>query len=101
MQQTLANSSQLNMAVVSRGTRQLQQQRTNRVQQPQPRQEECPGDAVGGGVGGAQLFMETDPSNSVKEILSSNIGLGEHWSGLVYPDILKFSSNVVFMFPFS
>ena len=78
-----------------------QQQRPNEIQRPQPRQEECPGDAVGGGGGrGAHLFMETDMSNSVQEVLNSS-ELGEDWSGLVYPDILKFSSNVVFMFPFS
>ena len=53
------------MAVLSGETR--QQQRQNEVQWPQPRQEECPGDAVGEerGGGGAHLFMEKDPSNSV------------------------------------
>ena len=43
-----------------------QQQRQNEVQWPQPRQEECPGDAVGEeGGGGAHLFMDKDLSNSV------------------------------------
>ena len=79
-QQTQANTSQLEMAVVSGRT---QQQRPHEVHQPQPRQEESPGVPVGGGGGGGRV---PDPYNSVQEVLKgiSNSELGEdlEWSCL-------------------
>ena len=42
-----------------------QQQKQNEEKWPHPRQEECPGDSVEEEGGGAHLFKEKDPSNSV------------------------------------
>ena len=87
-QQTQENTSQLEMAIVSGGTR--QQQKQHEVQQPQPRQEESPGASVGGSKGGrvpAHLFMEAEPRNFVQEDSNRDFVSGEDRSCLVYPCI--------------
>ena len=51
-----------------------QQQRPHEVQQPQPRQEACPGSSVGGGGRvPAHQSMEAERSKSVVEVLNNYI----------------------------